>query len=108
MIAWFLGGLSWSSSFAVLGVMPMLAAGPLVSSHMVSEASWLGRDLSSIPATLPRSLALVLLTIYASSAILLTIRVIKKFDRWLDRPPLLDAEKPGPIPKPSLVEFTPS
>jgi ABC-type transport system involved in multi-copper enzyme maturation permease subunit len=98
LVLWFMGGLSWNSSFSLLGTMPMLAAGPLVPAQMVARATWIGRDLSSIPATVPRPLALVLLTLYALSAILLTIRVIKRFDRWLDRPPLSDATKPRPFP----------
>ncbi len=108
LISWFLGGLSWGSSFAVLGVMPMLAAGPLVSSYRVVDSSWVGKDMSSIPATLPLPLVLVLLTFYALSAIFLTIRVVKRFDRWLDRPPLWDAAKPEPKPELSLVDVTTS
>jgi hypothetical protein len=32
-------------------------------------------------------LALILLTIYGLLAVFLTYRVLKGFDRWLDRPP---------------------
>jgi hypothetical protein len=92
LISWFLGGLSWNSSFAVLGAMPMLGAVP-IKPTLFTATNWL-------------PLSLWLLAIYAFAAILLMFRIIKRFDRWLDRPPLLDAAKPKPIPERSLVEAT--
>ena len=92
--SWFVGGVwtlgpgTWNSSFLILGGMPMLAAGPLVPPRFVAQEAWRMTDLRSIPASMPLPIALVLLSIYTISAIWLTIRVLKSFDRWIDRPPL--------------------
>lgn len=93
VVLWFFGGLGWESSFSALGVMPRLAVGPLVSYGFVS------RSLSAIPtewihfapSTAPALLGIVFLTIYTVAASLCTWRVIRYFDRWLDRPRLTDA-----------------
>ncbi|MGP0069238.1 MAG: ABC transporter permease subunit, partial [Isosphaeraceae bacterium] len=91
---WLLGRVTWNSSFSMLGGMPMLAAGPMVPHRFATQGTWRMTDLSSVPASVRLPFALILLTIYVLSAILLTIRVIKGFDRWLDRPPLSDAGWP--------------
>ena len=89
--------------------MPMLAAGPLVPPQYVGDAwwNWQGLDHPSdpfLPATTWLTFTLLLLGFYAISAILLSIRVIRGFDRWLDRPPLSRETRPHPEPKLSLAE----
>ena len=46
VISWFLGSLSWNSSFAVVGAMPMLAAGPLASPRLITE-TW--QEMDRVP-----------------------------------------------------------
>jgi hypothetical protein len=104
LLLWFLADLSWNSSFALLGAMPMLAAGPLVTRHMATNSLAIRADLNTEPARLPPALVSVLLALYMLSAILLTVRILRKFDRWLDRPPLTGAPKPEPLESKSPVE----
>ena len=114
-IVWFLGGVwlfgrvSWDSSFGLLGAMPMLAAGPLVPTQYVGDAwwNWQGPKNPSdpnLPATTWITFTYLLVGLYAISAILLSIRVIRSFDRWLDRPPLSGANRPHPEPRRPLAE----
>ena len=58
----------------------------------------------NLPATTWITFTFVLVGFYAISAILLSIRVIRGFDRWLDRPPLPRETRPQREPKRSLAE----
>jgi hypothetical protein len=114
-IVWFLGGgwflgwffpeVSWNSSFAILGGLPMLAAAPLVPPSFVTEGGWRTTYPSSVPASMPLRYALILLATYALLATWLTIRVMKGFDRWMDRPPLSEAAGRKPEPVQTLAEL---
>jgi hypothetical protein len=85
---YFLGALGWESSFSVLGIMPRLAIGPVVTPWFVGESWRLATTagLWFIPSGLLLAFGLWLLAIYAGAATALTSRVVNQFDRWLDRP----------------------
>jgi ABC-type transport system involved in multi-copper enzyme maturation permease subunit len=92
LVLWFRGELDWHSSFSALGVMPSLAAWWLAIPHSNGSASQTIQgphpylELWPSSATIP----VVMLLTYAGAAIGLTSWIARRFDRWLDRPPLVD------------------
>ena len=96
-VLWFVGGLGWESSFSVLGVMPRLVVGPLVSYEFVSE-SWRIATTQGVRLAPSANFVLVgviLLTIYVIAAVFCTWRVVRRFDFWLDRPRLTEETPRG-------------
>ena len=91
LVFWFIGTLSWNSSFTLLGFMPRLAVAPLVSPQFVPEQWWgaarpLGQYVDPL-AFVPIG-RLLLVVFYTVAAAILTWRTVTRFDRWLDRPKL--------------------
>ena len=52
----------------------------------------------------PVGFGLILVLIYAVTALALTWRIVRRFDRWLDRPPLTKESRPHPSSTPILKE----
>ena len=97
LVLWFRGELHWHSSFAVLGIMPALAAWCLALPNATvpawkgiwnEPAEWL--DYAALPP-------LVLMG-YAAGAAALTYWIARRFDRWLDRPPVSGPSRPEEVP----------
>ena len=91
VVFWFIGTLSWDSSFTLLGFMPRLAVAPLVSPRFVTEPWWgAARPLALYvdPLAFVPIGRLLLVAFYAGTAAILTWRIVTRFDRWLDRPKL--------------------
>jgi hypothetical protein len=102
LVVWFFGQLSWESSFSVLGALPRLAVGPLVSPEFARQSwrmAWAG-GISHVPSLNSVATGLVLLSVYVGAASLLTLRAVGRFDVWLDRPRVSDASEPAPARKP--------
>ena len=95
---WYIGVVNWESSYLVLGAMPSLAAWSMFSPRTVQQASEIvttsgGRSLGD---WIPVGFGLILVLIYAVTALALTWRIVRRFDRWLDRPPLTKESRPHP------------
>ena len=104
---WFLGQIHWDSSYPVLGLMPSLSAWSMAPRKLVNQA-WAIASEEVDPAATPwilSGIGLGLLLLYAGIALALTIRIVSRFDRWLDRPPLASEDKPVPAKAPSLEEL---
>jgi ABC-type Na+ efflux pump permease subunit len=97
LVLWFRGELGWHSSFAALGIMPALAAWCLALPN-ASVSAWKGiwkepaawLDYAALPP-------LVLLG-YAAGAAALTYWIARRFDLWLDRPPVSGPSRPEEVP----------
>jgi ABC-type transport system involved in multi-copper enzyme maturation permease subunit len=104
LLALFLSEVRWSSSFTLLGAMPWLGAGPIVSLRPWNEPPWppgANKDPTVAQELLTQG-RWVLLTIYLGTTILLTLRMLKNFDDWLDRPSLLrTTDVPAKVAAPS-------
>jgi ABC-type transport system involved in multi-copper enzyme maturation permease subunit len=92
LLLWFRGQLDWHSSFSALGVMPSLAAWWLAIPHSTGSASQTIQGFHPYLELWPSSAAIpsVLLLTYAGAAVGLTSWIARRFDRWLDRPPLME------------------
>jgi ABC-2 family transporter protein len=91
IVVWFIGTLSWNSSFSLLGFMPRLTITPLVSPQFVAEPWWgAARPLRMYvdPLAFVPIGRLLLVVVYTVAAAMLNWRIVSRFDRWLDRPEL--------------------
>jgi ABC-type transport system involved in multi-copper enzyme maturation permease subunit len=97
----FFGRLGWARSFSILGAMPRLAVGPIVS-YEYAAVTWGMLTKSGDPLYVladNRVIGVFLLTVYVGGAIVLTGSVVRRFDRWLDRPRLTrSGDDPAPTP----------
>ena len=103
---WFLGRVHWDSSFPLLGFMPSLSAWSMAPSRLVNQAWAIAeRELGApVNGWLLGGVGLGVLLLYAGAATALTIRIVRQFDRWLDRPPLSVSPEPRPEPTPVLEQ----
>ena len=95
----FFGQMGWEWSFSMLGAMPRLAVGPIVSDEYAS-VTWRMMLKTGDPLYVladNRVFGLFLLTVYVGGAAVLTERVVRRFDLWLDRP-RLTRSGPDPVP----------
>jgi ABC-type transport system involved in multi-copper enzyme maturation permease subunit len=97
LLLWFMGSMSWESSYSALGAMPTLAGWSLVSPRSFDSAWGAARAMASLPPIriFLAGMTLSVLCIYAASALALTRRIVGHFDRWLDRPPLSGVAAPA-------------
>lgn len=83
---WFLGGLAWNSSFSLLGAMPRLAVGPVVSYQFANN--WWAAASNGLVFTENVGAGINLVGIYLAAAVVFTVLTVGRFDRCLDRPRL--------------------
>jgi hypothetical protein len=100
---YFQGHLMWNSSFSVLGVMPGLASWSLALPNGTYTA-WKSMWQHPVEWLEYRMLPSLVFLGYTVAAAVLTFWIARRFDRWLDRPPVsgpsLVDEVPASMPKP--------
>ncbi|MHB1556803.1 MAG: ABC transporter permease [Isosphaeraceae bacterium] len=87
LLVYFSNGLSWNTSFSVLGVMPSLASWCLALPRSANSA-WASIWHYPVEGLQYPVLPFFVFGGYAAGAAVMTLWIALRFDRWLDRPPL--------------------
>jgi len=88
LLLWFLGIMSWNSSYPILGAMPSMAAWSMASNGTIDRL-WATLRSPYLPPELLATfivLALCVPFLFVGATLALRRRIIAELDRWLDRP----------------------
>jgi hypothetical protein len=97
---WFMRSVGWDSSYTLLGGMPSIAAWSMFSPARFEQWRIVAgtRGLTNATTWILGEIGITVLFLYVGTASALTWRILRDFDRWLDRPPRSPTPATMPIP----------